>query len=92
MFSEPSREDFIENSVSNGELPEAELIEKERKELVQKGLDGLPEKQQAVFVLRMYDDLNFKEMSEIMGTTESASRANFHQAMNKLKKIVSENQ
>jgi len=38
----------------------------------------------------MYEDKSFNEIASIMGTSESASRANFHQALSKLKKIALE--
>ena len=83
-------EDYMEKISSDTALPEVAAEEKERRMIVEKGLKRLPEKQRAVFVLRMYEEMKFSEIAALMGTTESASRANFHQAMTKLKKFVSD--
>jgi len=90
LFTDNPVDDYLNVSNSNSISPEEIAIENERRAVVEKGLKSLPEKQRAVFVLRMYEDMKFKGIAKIMGTTESASRANFHQALNKLKKIASE--
>ena len=45
----------------------------------------LPEKQRMVFHYRYYDDLSFKEISAIMGTSEGGLKANYHHAVTKIK-------
>ncbi len=88
LFSDNPIEDYMEKISSDTALPEVAAEENERRMMVEKGLKRLPEKQRAVFVLRMYEEMKFSKIAALMGTTESASRANFHQAMNKLKKFV----
>jgi len=90
IFTNNSLEEYSKGFATNEKSPEERIIESERRRIVREGLSKLPEKQRAVFVLRMYDDLSFREISEIVGTSESASRANFHQALNKLKLIAAE--
>ena len=90
IFSSVSLEDYSNRLIANEKSPEESIVEAERRRIVREGLSNLPEKQRAVFVLRMYDDMSFREISEIMETSESASRANFHQALNKLKLIAAE--
>ncbi len=90
IFSSVSLEDYSNRLIANEKSPEERIVEAERRRIVREGLSNLPEKQRAVFVMRMYDDMSFKEISEVMGTSESASRANFHQALNKLKLIAAE--
>ena len=90
LFSENPVDDYMDRISSDTDLPEVTLEENERRMIVEKGLKTLPEKQRAVFVLRMYEEMKFKEIAALMGTSESTSRANFHQALNKLKKFVSE--
>jgi len=57
---------------------------------LQKALLSLPTKQREVFNLRYYDELPFKEMSSIMGTTESALKASYHFAAKKIQKKLLE--
>ena len=90
IFSSVSIEDYSNRLIANEKSPEERIVEAERRRIVREGLSNLPKKQRAVFVLRMYEDMSFREISEIMGTSESASRANFHQALNKLKLIAAE--
>ena len=51
---------------------------------VQEVLAKLPEKQQMVFELRYYQDLSFKEISKLTGTSTGALKANYHHAKIKM--------
>ena len=90
LFSDNPVEEYLDKISSDTDLPEITAEENDRRMIVAKGLKILPEKQRAVFILRMYEEMKFNEIAAIVGTTESASRANFHQALTKLKKFVSE--
>lgn len=48
----------------------------------------LPEKQRLTFELRYFEDLPYKEISEITGTSEGALKANYHHAVKKLKNYM----
>jgi RNA polymerase sigma-70 factor (ECF subfamily) len=48
----------------------------------------LPEKQRLVFNYRYFDELSYKEISEITGTSESALKASYHFAVEKIKKTI----
>lgn len=52
--------------------------------LLQKAIDTLPEAQRAAFTLRYFDEMPYKDMSEIMGTTESGLKTNYHLAVKKI--------
>ncbi len=90
LFNDNPVDDYVDKIGSDADLPEDRAVQNERRRIVDRGLNSLPEKQRAVFVLRMYEEMKFKEIAALMGTTESASRANFHQALNKLKIFVLE--
>jgi RNA polymerase sigma factor (sigma-70 family) len=49
---------------------------------------SLPEKQKLVFQMRYYDDLSYKEISEIVNTSEGALKASFHHAVKKIEEFV----
>lgn len=51
-------------------------------------LECLPPKQRAVFALRFYEKLSFKEIARIMGTTVGAAKANHHFALERLRKML----
>lgn len=56
--------------------------------LMKKAISTLPDKQRAVFVMRYYDNVPFKEMEQIMQTTESALKTSYHIAEKKIKEIL----
>lgn len=45
----------------------------------------LPDMQRAVLVLRTYEELPYREIAEILGTTETSARVSFHYAITKLR-------
>ncbi len=51
---------------------------------LQKAIATLPEKQQLVFNMRYFDDLKYKDMSEILATSEGALKASYHIAVKKI--------
>ena len=51
--------------------PLNQLLESEKVEVVARALDRLPEKERLVITLYFYEELNLKEIGEIIGVTES---------------------
>ena len=51
--------------------PLSNLLDSERVEIVARALDRLPEKERLVICLYFYEELNLKEIGEIIGVTES---------------------
>ena len=56
-----------------------------RRHLLKEALDRLPERQKEVVMLRIYQELPFKEIAEALGSTETAAKVNFHHAMKSLR-------
>ncbi len=52
---------------------------------LQMALLTLPEKQRLVFNYRYFDELPYKEISDITGTSEGALKASYHHAAEKIK-------
>lgn len=50
-----------------------------------KAIQKLPEKQRIVFSLRYFDELSYKEISEILGNSPGALKASYHHAYIKIK-------
>lgn len=57
----------------------------ETERLLREAMETLPQAQRAVFSLRYYDDKPYKEISEILGTSEGGLKANYHHAVEKIK-------
>lgn len=71
--------------------PETNFISpNEIENLLQEAILKLPPKQRAVFSMRYYDETPYAEMSKIFDTSESALKASYHFAMEKIKKNISE--
>ncbi len=48
----------------------------------------LPEKQKAVFNMRYFDALSYRDMSEILGVTEGGLKASYHHAVKKIEAFI----
>jgi len=51
---------------------------------LQKAISRLPDKQQLVFNMKYFDDLKYKDMSDILETSEGALKASYHIAVKKI--------
>lgn len=61
-------EDFLPSAKQD---PLGDILESERIEIIARALDRLPEKERLVITLYFYEELNLKEIGEIIGVTES---------------------
>ena len=55
---------------------------------LQKAILKLPEKQRLVFQMKYFDDLKYKDISEILGTSVGALKASYHLAVKKIEESV----
>jgi RNA polymerase sigma-70 factor (ECF subfamily) len=55
---------------------------------LEKAILQLPPKQQEIFRLKYFNEMKFKEISELTGTSEGSLKASYHLAVKKIKKIV----
>jgi len=67
------------NELENAELGKA----------ISAGVEKLPPRQKTVFVLRHYEEKPYSEIAEVLSITVGAAKANYHQAIQKLKKSLS---
>ena len=56
---------------------------------LQKAIATLPEKQRLVFNMRYFDDMKYERISEILGTSVGALKANYHHAVKKIEEYIS---
>jgi RNA polymerase sigma-70 factor (ECF subfamily) len=82
----------IENEVfalaSPEQSAEERVLDAEEKKHLHRLIDALPEKQKATLQLRVYEDLSFAEISQVLGGTEGAAKVNYHYAVQALKKMM----
>ncbi len=55
---------------------------------LQKAIATLPQKQQQVFTMKYFQELKYKEMSEILETSEGALKASYHIASKKIEEFL----
>ena len=66
-------------------------VENERlKAAIAEAAKKLPPKQRAIFILRHYDELSNEEIAQIVGKSVGAVKANYFQALQKMKKYLGE--
>ena len=65
-----------------------DIDNKETFTMVQNLLQKISPKQREVFILRNFDELSYKEISEITGKSIGALKASYFHAFNKLKEMM----
>ncbi|MCF4101799.1 RNA polymerase sigma factor [Gillisia sp. M10.2A] len=55
---------------------------------LQKAIAGLPQKQQQVFNMKYFQEMKYREISEILETSEGALKASYHLAVKKIKESL----
>ena len=55
---------------------------------LQELINTLPVKQKLVFQMKYEQEMKFKDISEILGTSEGALKASYHIAVKKIKKEI----
>ncbi len=68
-------ENFSNTQVSSLLLPEQELLRNEKVNKVRDAINRLPDKQRSVIILREYDQLDYKEIAEILDSTVSSVKS-----------------
>jgi len=72
--------------VSNYDDPSSEVLNTELGKNIEAAVGALPARQKMVFILHYYDEKPHAEIARILGITEGAVKANYHQAIKKLRK------
>ena len=64
------------------------LIAEETQEKVRRSLDALSPTQREVFTLRVQQGLSYREIAEIVDSTEGAARVHYHNAVRTVKEFL----
>ena len=83
-----SSSDLTDRTGINANDITGSIENKEKLERVQRMLQKIPPKQREVFIFRNFDELSYKEISEITGKSEGALKASYFHAFNKLKELM----
>ncbi|NBW28038.1 MAG: sigma-70 family RNA polymerase sigma factor [Flavobacteriaceae bacterium] len=92
MFRET--EDFSIFSIMSDNVPniESKLITTQVESDLRKLIEELPEDQKEVLVMRMYQDLSFKEISELTGVSINTALGRMRYAIMNLRKVIDKHQ
>jgi len=81
LNKEPEMEQFIKAN----EVPlEHQLIKREEAIIIKKSILRLPPRQREVIVLRHYEGLTFREISDVVGCQVGTAKTRFHHGIKKL--------
>ncbi len=58
---------------------------------LQKAVASLPQKQQLVFNMKYFDDMKYREISDVLETSVGALKASYHHAVKKIETILTKN-
>jgi RNA polymerase sigma-70 factor, ECF subfamily len=65
--------------------PSHDVLNKETEHQVNLAIQKLPPRQRMVFILRYFEEKPHTEIAKLLGITEGAVKANYHQAIKKLR-------
>lgn len=81
---------YVDNNVDmknlSGAFADTYFDGDEVERMLREAMETLPEAQRAVFSLKYFDDKKYSEISEILGTSEGGLKANYHYAVEKIKR------
>ena len=83
--------DIDDIQISVAAVAETGLVHGSVAEALQVLVDALPPRQRTALMLRVYEDLSFKEIAEIMQCPYDTAKANYRHALLKLKTELEEN-
>ncbi len=85
------REDTLEDVdtlPAEGNDPSAEVVLRSEVARVRAVLADLPEKQKLSVSLRIFEGLSFREIGEIIDSTEGSARVNYHHGIRRLRELL----
>lgn len=83
---ESKKEALNQLNYQSSDDPESEMENSQRDLLLHEAIDSLPENQRVAFTLNKYEDLAYKEISEVMNLSVSSVESLIHRAKKNLQK------
>ena len=81
---------LIENLASKEASPDVLVEQHSRLEQVKRAVIALPHKQRAALMMRKYQEMGYKEISQALNCSAESARANVYQGLRKLRKQLAE--
>jgi len=89
-YKNVSDEDLVTIPSGNHLNPENRYMEKERKEILEKAIQRLPEKYKSVYMLKEVEGMRIEETSEALSISKVNVKVRLHRAKSMLKKFILE--
>ena len=86
----PTAVPIDETHALTGDDPLSAAVATETEARVRAAMDGLTETQRAVFTLRVTEGLSYREIADVVETTEGAARVHYHNAVRTVKEYLDE--
>lgn len=83
-------EDLVTNSPGDHLNPERHYMEKERKEILEKAIQRLPEKYKAVYMLKEVEGMSIEETSSALAISKVNVKVRLHRAKSMLRNFIKE--
>src|SRR5205823_5256346 len=84
-----AREVFPGDVATTAEGPAEQAMSRESLRLVARAVGRLPDEFRAAFLLRVEEDLSFRQVADVLGTTEETARWRVFKARQKLMDVLS---
>ncbi len=72
--------------------PAEALLRRQRLALLKEAITRLPAKQKQTLLLKVYGELKYEEISEIMGCPVGTAKANFYHAVKRLRELIGDSE
>ncbi|MBI5787357.1 MAG: sigma-70 family RNA polymerase sigma factor [Candidatus Schekmanbacteria bacterium] len=71
--------------------PEEEVRKNQQQQLVREAVSALPYKQRVTLTLRVYEQMSYREIGQVLDCSENTAKVNYQHALNQLKTVLGEN-
>ena len=80
--------DPLDTEASPGPSPVDVAVAVETETALQRAVAALPERQAAVVVLRVWNEMSYEQIAQVLGRREATVRSNMHHALKKLRRYL----
>lgn len=81
-------EDYVVTDPNDSQLDV--LLKNEKVNLISETIEKLPKKRKVILILRIYQELSYEEIAEIVGGSVGSARVNFYHAIENIKRLMGE--
>ena len=83
---ESDRDDSLDYADGSTPVPEDQLLNQERHELIIRAVEALPHNQRSAVLLRRFEDLSYAEIAVVLGVSQKAVKSLLSRAKMNLKR------